>query len=149
MLIQNVGLVLIKWLKSVNPKKTPFWVLKQKPKKNFFIIFFCFSFLKNRRINVVLVGIFENAQIKLLTAKKSQIAGLGIRSFAHSSFAHFAQINWGTVSDLLRSLKTNERLWANRSGRSRQRSDCEWFAQVAHDRWANETLAQKFLAKQI
>ena len=52
------------------------------------------------------------------------------------SFAHFAQINWATVSDSLRSLKTNERLWAKRSGHSRQISDCERIAQVAHDKWA-------------
>ena len=45
--------------------------------------------------------------------------GLGIRSFAH-----FAQIKWATVSDLLRSLKTNERPWSNRSGRSEKTS--EW-----------------------
>ena len=67
-------------------------------------------------------------------------AGLGIRSFAQ-----FAQIEWATVSDSLRSLKTNERLseslrsliskeqpWANRSDRSRQMSDCEQIAQFAH-----------------
>ena len=50
-------------------------------------------------------------------------AGLEIRSFAHRSFAHslirwfahFAQIKWVTVSDSLRSLKKNERPWANRS----------------------------------
>ena len=36
-----------------------------------------------------------------------------IRSFAH--FAHFAQIKWASVSDLLRLLKTNERPWVNRS----------------------------------
>ena len=38
------------------------------------------------------------------------LAGLVIHSFAHCSFAHFAQIKCATVSDLLRSLKTNERL---------------------------------------
>ena len=49
-----------------------------------------------------------------------QRAGLGIHSFAHRSslIAHFAQIKWAIVSDSFRSLKTNERLWANRSGRS-------------------------------
>ena len=40
------------------------------------------------------------------------LAGLGIRSFAHRSFAH-----------LLISLKSNERLWAIRSGRSEEMSD--------------------------
>ena len=63
-----------------------------------------------------------------VTVKKS---GLAIRSFAH-----FAQIKCMTVSDSLRSLKTNERLWANRSGCSRQMSDRERIAQVAHNKWA-------------
>ena len=66
----------------------------------------------------------------------AQHAGLGIRSFAHRSFAHFAQIKWATVSDSLRSLKTNERPWANRSGRSEEMSDRERIAQVAQDKWA-------------
>ena len=46
-----------------------------------------------------------------------------IRSSLIRSFAHFAQIKWATVSDSLRSLKTNERPWANRSGRSEEMSD--------------------------
>ena len=45
----------------------------------------------------------------------SKSPGLGIRSFAQ-----IAQIKWATVSD---SLRTNERLWANPSGRSCQKSD--------------------------
>ena len=70
---------------------------------------------------------------------RNAATGLGIRSFTHPSFAHFAQFKWATVSDLLRSLKTNERPWANRSGRSWKMSDRERFAQVAqvaHDKWA-------------
>ena len=47
-------------------------------------------------------------------------------------FAQIAQDKWATVSESLRSLKTDER-----------------FAQVAHDKWANEPFAQKMLAKQI
>ena len=47
----------------------------------------------------------------------------------------------------LRSLMSKERPWANRSGRSWQISDCEWFAQVAHDKWANEWFAQKIWLK--
>ena len=74
------------------------------------------------------------------------LPGLGICSFAHCSFAHFAQIKWGTVSDSLRSLKTNERLWANRSGHSRQMSNHEPFTQVAQRKWANEQFAPKILA---
>ena len=50
--------------------------------------------------------------------------------------AHFTQIKWATVSHLLRSLKTNEQLWANRSGGSYQNNDHEQIAQVAHDKWA-------------
>ena len=75
--------------------------------------------------------------------------------FAHSLNAHsficsfssnqmsdcerFAQIThdkWVTVSKSLRSLKTNEWPWANRSGCSWQMSDHERFAQVTHDKWA-------------
>ena len=36
---------------------------------------------------------------------------------------------------LLRSLKSNERIWAIRSDCSGQMSDCERIAQVAHDKW--------------
>ena len=50
------------------------------------------------------------------------------------------------MNESLRSLKTNERPWANFSGRSWQMSDREPFAQVAHDKWANERFAQKCLA---
>ena len=80
-------------------------------------------------------------------------AGLGIRSFPHRSvahllialslirsslcrsFAHFAQIKWATVRDSLRSLKTNEQLWANRSCHSEEMSDRERIPQVAPDKW--------------
>ena len=67
------------------------------------------------------------------------VAELGICSFAHSLIAHslicsnqmsdcerFAQITqgkWANVSKLLWSLKTNERPWANRSGRAWQMRD--------------------------
>ena len=54
-----------------------------------------------------------------------------IRSFVHRSFAHFAQIKWATVSELLRSLKTNEWPWANGSGHSEEMSDREQITQVA------------------
>ena len=60
-------------------------------------------------------------------------------------FAQIAQDKWATVSESLRLLKTNERLWVNHSGRSWQMSDRERFAQVAHDKWANERFAQKNL----
>ena len=52
------------------------------------------------------------------------------------SDAHFAQIKWATVSDLLRSLKTNEWPWATRSGRSEEISNREQITQVAQDKWS-------------
>ena len=54
-------------------------------------------------------------------------SGLGIRSFAHHSFAHFLIL-----------LKSNERLWAIRSDRSRQMRNCGQIqiAQVVQDKWA-------------
>ena len=55
--------------------------------------------------------------------------------FAQCSFAQIAQIKQATVSYLFRSLMTNEQLWANRSGRSCQKSNREWITQVAHDNW--------------
>ena len=76
----------------------------------------------------------------------SLIAHLIIRSFPSNQmsdcerFPQIAQDKWATVSELLRSLKTNERMWANRSGHSWQMSNCELFAPVAHDKWANEQL---------
>ena len=69
------------------------------------------------------------------------VSGLGIRSFAH-----FAQIKWAPVSNSLRSL-TNERLWANRSGRSEEMSDSERIAQVAQDKWATLSDSLRSLKK--
>ena len=74
---------------------------------------------------------------------------LRILSSIICSFAQIAQIKWATVSDSLRSLRTNERLWANCSGRSCQKSDHERIAQVAHDISANERFAPKNLTKMI
>ena len=62
--------------------------------------------------------------------------------FAHRSFA---QIKRATVSDSLRSLKTIEQLWANRSGRSYQKSDRERIAQVAHDKCATVSDSLRWL----
>ena len=76
-------------------------------------------------------------------------SGLRICSCAHRSFAEIPQIKWATVSDLLRSLMTKERPWANCSGCSWQMSDREQFPQVAHDKWANERFAQNNLTKII
>ena len=59
----------------------------------------------------------------------SLIAHLLIRSFCSNQmsncerFTHIAQDKWADVSESLRSLKTNEWPWANRSGRSWQMSN--------------------------
>ena len=57
--------------------------------------------------------------------------------FAHLLIHSFAQEKWAYVSHLIWSLRANEQLWANRSGRSWQVSECELLDQVAHDKWAN------------
>ena len=74
-----------------------------------------------------------------------------IHSSLICSFPHNAQIKWATVSDSLRSLKTNERPWLNRSGRTRQMSNREWIAQVAHDKWAtvSDSLRSLMINKQM
>ena len=43
---------------------------------------------------------------------------------------------------------TNERPWANRSGRSWQKSDCERFTQGDHDKRANEQIAHSLFCSQ-
>ena len=63
-----------------------------------------------------------------------KMTGLGIRSFAHRSFAQPIIL-----------LKSNERLWANRSDRSRQMSDREQIAQVAQRKWANVSESLRWL----
>ena len=88
------------------------------------------SFLVNNLSKLLMVAHFLWATW-VICSHHSFLAGLGI-----CSFAQIAQIKWVTVSNLLRSLRTNERLWANRSGRSCQKSDWEWIAQVAHDKWS-------------
>ena len=85
--------------------------------------------------------IFKNLKQKIIPldtfSKTCKISSaLGIPSFSHRSFAHFVQIKWATVSNSLRSLKTNKRLWANHPGCSRHMSDCKRFAQIAPDKWA-------------
>ena len=64
-----------------------------------------------------------------------------IHSFSSNQLSDFERIvqvtqdKWVTVSESLRSFMTNERP--------------EQFAQVAHDKWANERFAQQTLAKKI
>ena len=63
-------------------------------------------------------------------------------------FAHSLIVHWIICSNRSRQMSKCEpldhinqdkcRLWANRSGRLWQMSECEWFAQVVHDKWANE-----------
>ena len=48
---------------------------------------------KKNNKNILIYG--ANKYIQL---HAEVIPGLGIRSFAHRSFAHFAQIKWATVS---------------------------------------------------
>ena len=103
------------------------------------------------------------------TGLKIRVRNSLIRSslICSSLICSFAQITWVTVSDLLKSLRTNERLWANCSGCSWQMSDslrllrslikkAMWancsgrspkmsdhelvFAKVAHQKWANELI---------
>ena len=61
-------------------------------------------------------------------------------------FPQIAQDKWVIVSESLRSLRGNERSWANRSGHSRQMSDRERLAEVAQRKLANERFAQNILA---
>ena len=94
--------------------------------------------------------------LELVTYKPLQSFGchfdragnLRIRSSLIHSFAHFAQFKWATVRDLLRSLKTNERPWANRS---EEMSDREWFAhfaQIKWGMWANPSFCSPKMSEQ-
>ena len=74
------------------------------------------------------------------------------RSNQMSDSKQFAQIDqdkWANVSKSLKSLKGNEQSWANHSGRSRQKSDHEWFAKLTQRNLADERFAQKVLTKKI
>ena len=72
----------------------------------------------------------------LYVTKENRVGNLLICSLPNPSFAQITQIKWVTLRDLLRSLRINERLWANRSGCSWQKRDCERIAQVTHDKRA-------------
>ena len=65
--------------------------------------------------------------------KYSERQGL---EFAHSLIAH-----------MLISLRSNERLWMIHSDHSGQICDREWFAQVAHDKWATVSDSLRSLMK--
>ena len=70
-------------------------------------------------------------------------------------FAQITEDKWAAVSELLRSLRGNERPWAIFSGRSEEMSYSEQITQVAHQKWANEwivgflseSLIRSFLGK--
>ena len=62
-------------------------------------------------------------------------AGLGIRSLLICSFRKSNERLWAIRSDRSRQVSESERLWGNRSGCSYQKSDYERIAQVAHDKW--------------
>ena len=83
-------------------------------------------------------AMFSVEQTTALYLQGWEFAHLLIAYLLICSGAQITKIKWATVSHLLRLLRTNERLWANHSGHSWQMSNCEWLAQVAHDKWANE-----------
>ena len=92
-------------------------------------------------LNIAGNSSIQNRKIKRAARRPhvsdNKYAELGICLSLICSFAQITQIKWATVSDSLRSLRTNEWLWANRSGCSWQISNCEQFSQVAHYKWAN------------
>ena len=69
--------------------------------------------------------LFSIPKVKRLILNQKKLYLIQSQEFAHSIIAH-----------LLISLKSNERLWAICSDRSRQMSDHELIAQVAQDKWA-------------
>ena len=92
------------------------------------VLFFLFQLISSSRQGVPLTSPphFPNLWT-IFTFFFPLKAGLGIRSFARRSLAH-----------LLILLKSNERLGAICSDRSRQMSDRERFAQITHQKLANE-----------
>ena len=53
------------------------------------------------------------------------------------------------VSESLRLVRTNKRLWAICSGRSEGMSNCERIAQVAHQKWAKRSLLRESLIRSL
>ena len=58
----------------MDPQKARFWFLKKNHIKMFFMFWLWFSFKKNRRTNVLLVGIFVKALKKLLAITNAILA---------------------------------------------------------------------------
>ena len=97
-------------------------------------------------VNLALKSLFSNVVFAYFSLLNN-LSGLGIHSFAHRSLAHsliLLKSNewlWAIPSDpdlseLLKSLRRNERPWANCSDRSEEMSDRERIAQAAQDKWA-------------
>ena len=80
-----------------------------------------------------------------------EFSGLGICSLLICAFAKIAQDKWANVSDLLRSLRTNERLWGNCLDRSWQMSlmtnEWMWAIRSGHSGQMSELIG--FLSKSI
>ena len=82
-----------------------------------------------------------------LTKKEKRRKKILLKKWANCAFPLFW---WVTLSKSLRSLRGNERLWANRSGCSRQMSNHERFAQVAQvaqRKWAIMSESLRSLTK--
>ena len=63
-------------------------------------------------------------------------------------FAQIAQDKWATVSELIRSLRGNERSWAIRSGRSEEMSDVsEWLISLTKNEQMSDLLKKIWLQK--
>ena len=68
------------FLKStiLDPQKSAYLVFEENPPNKILFVFrLWFSFKNNRRTNVIMVGIFENAQQKLLTVKNAILTIFG------------------------------------------------------------------------
>ena len=79
----------------------------------------------------------EFAQLLIRSFRSNQMSTFRSRQVSNRDrIAQVTQRKWATVSESLRSLKTNERPWAICSGRSEEMSDRERIAQVAQDKWA-------------
>ena len=72
----------------LDPRKKALLVFAENPPKNvFFMLWLWFSFKNSRHTNVLLVGIFENAQKKWLTVKKRHFGRFGGLIMVFCSFS--------------------------------------------------------------
>ena len=121
----------IKWAMWVNcsfrlPKMSDHEWFAQVPQRKW-AIWQITHFAHQTWANEWITHFFEKIAYSLIFGQKtSDSLGNQMREFPAlliCSFTQIAQIKWATVSDLLISLKTNERLWANCSCRSYQKRD--------------------------